>query len=125
LGDLMYVLDQSPDNVLKPPGFDEEITNVIPVFEDPRIAKFLKKYAPSLLEFTFSIGMRRMIAEVPMTITYTMIAGVRGIIPVINKNKSSVNVEILSKFVSTLDSFAGKSPIQDLIVTEVNFEFLF
>lgn len=115
----MYVLDQSPDNTLKPPGFDEEITNVIPVFDDPRIAKFLKKYAPSLLEFTFSIGMRRMIAEVPMTITYTMIAGIRGIIKTIHKKKSTAGIEVLEKFVSTLDSYAGTSPIETLIQEQV------
>jgi hypothetical protein len=54
-----------------------------------------------------------------------MVGNLNSAQKMINKNKSSVNVEILAKFVSTLDSFAGKSPIQDLIVTEVNFEFLF
>lgn len=55
------------DKSLMAPGIDKKITNVIPVFDDPRIGIFLKTYAPSLVEFSSSIGMRRVIADVPMT----------------------------------------------------------
>ncbi|KAI8805481.1 hypothetical protein BJ742DRAFT_820598 [Cladochytrium replicatum] len=58
------------------PGTHQEIVNVIPVFEDRRIATFLRKYAPTLLEYLASVGMRRLVLDVPMTFGYTCIAGV-------------------------------------------------
>lgn len=52
---------------LKHPYSDKEIINVIPTFDDERIHKFIRKYAPSLLEYICSIGMRRIISDVPNT----------------------------------------------------------
>lgn len=93
---------------LKAPGIEKEVTNVIPVFDDPRIGVFMKKYAPSILEFTSSIGMRRVIADVPMTFGYNIIAGIRRMIYDINKNKSTLHLETFSQLVSTAASFVGK-----------------
>ncbi|OUM61939.1 hypothetical protein PIROE2DRAFT_11904 [Piromyces sp. E2] len=52
------------------------IVNVIPVFEDQRIQQFLLKYAPKLLEYTASIGMRRVLVEVPYTYEFTIESGI-------------------------------------------------
>lgn len=49
-----------------------------------------------------------------------MIAGVRGIIKSIQKKKLLVEIE---KVVSTLDSYAGKSPIEELIKEQVKNYF--
>jgi len=86
----------------------KEITNVIPVFDDSRIGVFLKKYAPSILEFTSSIGMRKVIADVPMTFGYNIIAGIRRMMYDLNKNKSTVHLETFKNLISTASSFVGK-----------------
>lgn len=108
LSDILVAYNQSNGECLRVPAIDEEINNVIPLFDDIRISKFLKKYAPSLLEYTFSIGMRRIIAEVPMTIGYTMFAGVWKMFEELNASKSSLHLDVFKKLVSTFDGFVGK-----------------
>ncbi|KAL7014465.1 hypothetical protein ACKWTF_015943 [Chironomus riparius] len=110
VADIITSIHQSKDTefVLKAPGIDKEITNVIPVFDDPRIGVFLKKYAPSILEFTSSIGMRRVIADVPMTFGYNIIAGIRRMMFDLNKNKSTVHLETFKNLISTAYLFVGK-----------------
>lgn len=105
---------------LMAPGIDKEITNVIPVFDDPRIGVFLKKYAPSLLEFSSSIGIRRVIADIPMTFGYTIIAGIRKLFYDLNKSKSTAHIETFGKFVETAASFVGKyyDHIEELLVDQ-------
>ena len=51
------------------------ITNVIPVFEDERVHRFLRRHAPTVLDLIAGVGMRRMIAVVPMTHAFTLAAG--------------------------------------------------
>jgi hypothetical protein len=114
--DVLCVLNQSKNNKLLVPGHNEVITNSIPIFDDPRIGKFLKRHARSLLEFTFSIGMRKMITEVPKTVDYTMIAGIRSIIDLINEEKSTRNLEIFRNMVMTLKDFAGKFEAEKFLV---------
>lgn len=108
LSDILVAYNQSNGEGLRAPAINKEITNVIPVFDDARIGHFLKKYAPSLLEYTFSIGMRRIIADVPMTIGYTMCAGIWKMFYELNKSKSSLHLEIFKKFIGTFDNFVGK-----------------
>lgn len=108
LSDILVAFQQSGGDSLHAPAINKEITNVIPIFDDKRIGHFLKKYAPSLLEYTFSIGMRRVIADVPMTIGYTMCAGVWKMIYELNKNRSTLHWEVFKKSVSTFDNFVGK-----------------
>ncbi|KAL7048061.1 hypothetical protein ACKWTF_003198 [Chironomus riparius] len=118
LADILSVLNQCEDNKLLVPAYDDEITNSIPIFDDPRIGKFLKRYARSLLDFTFSIGMRQMIAEVPKTVDYTMIAGVRCMIDLISKDKASKNLEIFKNIVASVENFAGKFDVDELLVAQ-------
>lgn len=73
---------QNDKKPLTTPGTGRIITNAIPIFDDNRILQFLKTYAPSLLEYTASMGMRGTIAEIPMTCGYTMCAGVRKMMEV-------------------------------------------
>ncbi|KAJ3021360.1 UNVERIFIED_CONTAM: hypothetical protein HDU68_009672 [Siphonaria sp. JEL0065] len=60
LSDILTYQLQSNGETIRMPGIKVEIINTIPMFEDVRIAKFYWKYAPKLLEFTCSIGMRRL-----------------------------------------------------------------
>lgn len=108
LSDVLVAFTQSEGQGLKAPAFGEEITNVIPIFDDPRIGNFLKKHAPSLLEYTFSVGMRRVIADVPMTIGYTICAGIIRMVHELNQNKSSLHLKVFEQFVTTFDKFVGK-----------------
>ncbi|CAG9811641.1 unnamed protein product [Chironomus riparius] len=114
VADIITSYHQSKDTgfVLKAPGSDKknikEITSTIPVFDDPRIGVFLKKYAPSILEFTSSIGMRKVIADVSMTFGYNIIAGIRRMMYDLNKNRSTVHLETFKNLISTASSFVGK-----------------
>ncbi|KAJ6637003.1 hypothetical protein Bhyg_09729 [Pseudolycoriella hygida] len=108
LSDILVAYKQSNGEALKVPAINKDIKNVIPVFDDVRISNFMKKYAPSLLEYTFSIGMRRIIADVPMTIGYTMCAGAWKMISELNKSRSTLHLEVFQKIVLTFDSFVGK-----------------
>lgn len=108
LSDILVAFNQSKGETLLVPAIGKEITNVIPIFDDPRIGNFLRKYAPSLLEYTFSVGMRRMIAEVPMTIGYTIASGIIKMVQELNENKSTLHVEVFEQLVTTFDSFVGR-----------------
>lgn len=108
LSDVLVAFKQSGGKSLTTPATDKEITNVIPIFDDKRIGNFLKKYAPTLLEYTFSIGMRRIVADVLMTIGFTIGAGTWKMIEELNKTKSTLHWEVFKKFVATFDSFVGK-----------------
>jgi len=110
VADIITSIHQSNDTefILKAPGIDKEITNVIPVFDDPKIGIFLKKYAPSILEFTSSIGMRRVIADISMTFGYNIIAGIRRMMYDLNKNKLTVHLETFMNLISTAASFVGR-----------------
>ena len=79
------------NNVIKVPGqANITINSVIPVFSDIRIYKYLKKYAPTLLECNFSVGIRRMIANVPKTMYYTITSAILFLMgqPSSNLNKN-------------------------------------
>jgi hypothetical protein len=74
------------------------ISTCVPYFEDERIHKFLLKYAPHLLEFTTSIGMRKIISEVPYTYEYNLLAGYWKMIEVLLKDKSEINIKTFINF---------------------------
>ena len=76
------------------------ISTCIPYFEDRKIHEFLIKYAPHLLEFTTSIGMRKIISEVPFTYEYNLLAGYWKMIEVLLKDKSEVNIRAFVNFIN-------------------------
>lgn len=99
----------SPDSCLQVPGHDgSQITNVIPVFEDIRIAQFLRQYAPQLLSYICSIGMRGMIAHIPMTDGYTLCAGIWKLTEQIARNPTELNLNTFRHLVVSYDLFAGQ-----------------
>ena len=98
----------SPDSFMQVPGHsNSRITNVIPVFEDIRIAKFLQKHAPYLLSYTCSIGMRGMIAHVPMTDGYTLCAGIWKLVEHIASNPTELNLNTFKHLVVSYDFFCA------------------
>ncbi|XWV25083.1 hypothetical protein QJ856_gp0694 [Tupanvirus deep ocean] len=111
VSDITMAHIQSGGQKLYPPGFEQnsrhELTTVVPIFEDLRIANFLRKYAPSILEYVASIGMRRIIAGINMTNCYTVCAGILKMVEELNANKSSLNIDTFVKLVKTYDVFVG------------------
>ncbi|CAH6420218.1 Hypothetical protein MVR_LOCUS69 [uncultured virus] len=109
MADITVAHMQSRGKTLYVPGFndseDHMITAVIPTFEDQRICAFLRKYAPNTLELAASIGMRRMLAVVSMTHSYTVCA---GILATTHVPSSTIAAETLIKMVRNLQTSVGK-----------------
>ena len=99
ISDLTFISEQNTKygtpNIIYPPGLPQvpvnQITNVIPIFENKRIHTFLLKYAPNMLEFSASVGMRRIISGVHMTYCYTLCGGLWKLVELLDKNKSTIN----------------------------------
>lgn len=79
------------------PIHKEEIVNVIPIFDDIEIYNFIKKYAPTLLEYTSSIGMRRMIIDVPFTFVHTVASGLWILTEELHNNRIDLNFDLFEK----------------------------
>ena len=91
---------------LTAPGHKEQIRTAIPFFENPRLQKFLQMYARSCLEYLTSIGMRRIIAEVPKTYPYTVCAGVWKMVEELDRyGKSEVRVKNFQHLVTTYEGY--------------------
>ena len=75
------------------------ITNVIPFYDDIRIHKFLLNYAPKILEYTASIGMRRLLVEVPYTYEFLIESGIWKFSEVLNSNRSEAAINIYTKLI--------------------------
>ncbi|KAJ3092155.1 hypothetical protein HK102_010279 [Quaeritorhiza haematococci] len=115
VADLLTALENAGS--LETPGTKAKFTNVIPVFDDVRIATFLRSYAPTMMEYLASLGMRRMIAEVPMTAGYTTIAAVWKLVEEINKHQATVKIAAFLQLVEHLVVVAGGyfKFVQDLL----------
>ena len=107
LSDVLTAYTQSKGQVLRTPATNNEIINVIPIIEDKRIARFLQQHAPCILEYTCSIGMRRLLADVPMTGGYTICAGLWKLVEDVNENKSQLHLETFDKVVQTYEMVVG------------------
>ena len=97
LSDILTAYEVTGGKNLKEIGTQNEINTTIPYFEDEKIAKFMIKYAPKLLEYSASIGMRRILAEIPYTHQYTILAGLWAMIPVLLKDKKEINIKIFAE----------------------------
>jgi hypothetical protein len=83
------------------------IVNVIPVFDDQRIHKFLLKYAPKLLEYTASIGMRRVLMEVPYTYEFLFEAGILKFCQTLNETKTEAAINLFSQLIESYQIASG------------------
>ena len=85
----------------------QDIQNVIPFYEDIKIHKFLKNYAPNLLEYSASVGMRRNLANIPQSYNYTLVSGCLKMIETLDKNKSILNMNTFISLVKTYEFSIG------------------
>ncbi|KAI8591401.1 hypothetical protein BDZ88DRAFT_505463 [Geranomyces variabilis] len=109
LADVLVHTVDSGGQALKTPATDREIINVVPIFEDDRIVRFLQRYAPTLLEYVASVGMRRMIVAVPKTMGYTMLAGVWKMVEIVGKEPSEVAIRTFMYLVEQLPATVGNA----------------
>ena len=106
MSDILIVKDQG--QVLNNPyGDKEEIINTVPFYDDDRIQRFLMKYAPTLLEYTASLGMRQLVVNVPHTYKYTVVGGLYNMSRRITKEKTEINVDVFTKLVRTYKDAVG------------------
>ncbi|KAI9359955.1 hypothetical protein DFJ73DRAFT_773880 [Zopfochytrium polystomum] len=92
---------------LKTPGTNKTITTVVPIFDDMRILRFLRTHAPKLLEFTCSIGMRRVIADVGMSFGYTVLAGLWRCIEQLSSDRSDVVARTVMRLAESVPTVVG------------------
>ena len=93
-----------------PRGFEnegQEITNVIPYFEDVKILRFLKKYASKLLELSAGEGMRRLLGGVNGTFLYTICGGLLQLVSQLNNSRSELYFNTLIHVVETFSIQSG------------------
>ena len=108
MSDIVTSLEVGGGKVLSEIGNPEnEINNCVPYFENERIHQFLLKYCPKLLEYTASIGMRRIIAEIPYTWEYTYLAGIWKIIQLLIKDRTEINIKIFVNLINSYQIAAG------------------
>lgn len=108
VSDIMMAHLQSGGKQLVPPGFpDNKITNVIPIFDDQRICKFMRKYCPTMLEYNASVGMRRVITGIATTNLYTICGGLWKMIEILDTNKSELNILTFEELATTYDWYVG------------------
>lgn len=120
LSDVLIAHIQSNGEMLTAPGHPETtITNVVPIFDDERIFRFLRRHARTLLEYTASIGMRRVLAEIPLTYAYTITAGVWKMCEVVSDAPTEANVRTLTALAKNMHAtFNGKFDyVLDLIAS--------
>ena len=116
--DILEVATINKDEELKVPGGTGFINNAIPIFDDERIHQFLLKYAPHLLEYTASIGMRRILAEVPNTYENMIVAGLWKMMSVLNTSKSEINIKTFLALLNSCQLAAGKKYLG--VIKEIN-----
>ena len=104
------------------PGINQEINNCIPVFTNEKLYKFLRTYAPTILELTAGIGMRRVLADIPKTFESTILAGLWKIIGIVKgSEKLEVNAKSLLELIKTMVIVAGNHN-EDVLQT-INEQF--
>ena len=88
LADIVTAEEYSKGNEhLLVPGIKEEINNCIPIFPNKKVYDFLKKYSPTTLELIAGLGMRRVLAEVPLTFESVILSGLWKMVGILKGKK--------------------------------------
>ena len=95
------------DKHLEVPGTKEEINNCIPIITDERIYKFLN-YSPKILELLAGIGMRRVLAEIPLTFESLILSGLWKMIGILKEKKSEINIKCFLDICNTMNYVCGE-----------------
>jgi len=92
---------------LETPGTKEMISNCIPIFNDEKLYRFLKKYSPRMLELSAGVGMRRVLADIPLTFESTILSGLWKNIVLLNDVKSEVTINTFKDICNTMKYVCG------------------
>ena len=92
---------------LKDPGTKEEINNCIPVFNDKNLFTFLKKYSPKILDLSAGLGMRRVLADIPLTFESTILSGLWKMIVILKDKRSEININTFKDICNTMTFVCG------------------
>jgi hypothetical protein len=116
----VLVVKQQNRNLTSPYDSTKTITNVVPFYDDDRIQQFLMKYAPNLLEYTASLGMRNMIVNVPNTYKYVIVGGVWFTARELQDKHTEICADSFIKFVFTYKTAVGNlfDYVLDLLVEQ-------
>lgn len=109
ISDILVGYEASNGKSLVDVGTKQPITNSIPIFENNVIHKFILKYAPKLVEYTCSIGMRRIIADIPKTYIYTLLTGITNLIETLNIDRSEVTVKTFCCLLKSFEITIGNA----------------
>ena len=94
LADIATAEEYSKGNEhLSVPGTKEEINNCIPIFPDKKVYEFLKKNAPTTLELLAGLGMRRVLAEIPLTFESLVLSGLWKMVGILKGKKTEINIK--------------------------------
>jgi hypothetical protein len=108
VSDITVVQTFDKHNKLSPPGHpDKEIVSVVPLFDDERIHRFLLNYAPTLLNLSAGVGMRRVLADVPSTHMYTQCAGLWKAIDMVATDRSELLIETIKELTQDYNIAVG------------------
>ena len=91
---------------LEVPGIKEEINNCIPIFSDEKIYNFLKK-CPTILELLAGLGMRRVLAQIPLTFESTILSGLWKMIGILKGKKSEINIKSFQEICNSMKFVCG------------------
>ena len=115
--DIATAEEYSNDNEhLGVPGTKEEINNCIHIFQDKKIYNLLNKYAPHTLELLSGLGMRRVLAEIPLTLESLILSGLWKMIGILNTQKSEINIKIFLDICNTM-GYSCENKYDDVIQT--------
>ena len=92
---------------LEVPGTKEEINNCIPVFPDEKIYNFLKEYCPTILELLAGLGMRRVLAQIPLTFESLILSGLWKMIGILKVKKSEINIKSFLEICNSMKYVCG------------------
>ena len=92
---------------LKDPGTKEVINNCIPIFNDKTLFTFLKKYSPKILDLSAGLGMRRVLADIPLTFESTILSGLWKMIVILKDKKIEININTFKDICNTMTFVCG------------------
>ena len=91
---------------LEVPGTKEEINNCIPIFPDEKIYEYLKK-CPTILELLAGLGMRRVLANIPLTFESLILSGLWKMIGILKTKKSEINIKSFMEICNSMKLVCG------------------
>ena len=106
------------------PGTKEEINNCIPIFPNKKVYDFLKKYAPTTLELLAGLGMRRVLAEIPVTFESTLLSGLWKMVGILKVKKTEINIKSFLNICESVQYACGKKydDVIDIIKNQLKKE---